>query len=599
MDLLTGLVYATVIAIALVIVHGFYRKWSDRRNRVIVKLERNIPQADIDLDLLPNSELPNGRARTLPRETEPVIPRRRYQLKDGRDKIRQNEPEPEPANVPVLMDPLEIAETEIEHANVFVTAETQAQESAAPFADEELPPEVMAGLDGEFHEPAAAAAGPAAGAASGDCALDDTDGDDQADEFLAATRDPLSDEDELSEEFPEEFDGEFEDENAEQHAREVHAAAAEAANNQPGEELSGHGEGDAGYEDEEEYDPYEDENFYENEPALLENAYKLATRKFQRHQEPEAPRIEPGFGEAQGEEVETSEEFTASLSEDVMDEFLDKEQEEIRAWRNQSVTQQDAPPVAAVVIPAVESKPARIEPKVMPVAPVNMVAERMPAAQPTTFPTTSPTTPPTAPPEPLAAPKAADPARENKPSFWQSMTGKTAKTVKAPIVKIAQGELFQEVGNHEQVAPEPTGPQEVVIVNVMAKPGNYFYGDELVPVLQHFGLRLGKMNIFHRHTEPDGTGPVMFSMANMVKPGTFSLNAIEEFATPGISFFVQLPNRHGNMKAFEQMLATANAVKQALDGVLKDERRSVLTRQTVEHCRQRIRDFELSLLAKK
>jgi cell division protein ZipA len=53
------------------------------------------------------------------------------------------------------------------------------------------------------------------------------------------------------------------------------------------------------------------------------------------------------------------------------------------------------------------------------------------------------------------------------------------------------------------------------------------------------------------------------------------------------------------MKAFEHMLATANGVKQALDGILKDERRSVLTRQTVEHCRQRIRDFELSLLAKK
>ena len=133
----------------------------------------------------------------------------------------------------------------------------------------------------------------------------------------------------------------------------------------------------------------------------------------------------------------------------------------------------------------------------------------------------------------------------------------------------------------------------------MAKTGHYFYGDELLPVLQHFGLRLGSMNIFHRHTEADGNGPVMFSMANMVKPGTFTLAAMQEMATPGISFFLQMPNRHGNMKAFEQMLATANAVKQALDGDLKDERRSVLTRQTVEHCRQRVRDFELSLLSRK
>lgn len=164
--------------------------------------------------------------------------------------------------------------------------------------------------------------------------------------------------------------------------------------------------------------------------------------------------------------------------------------------------------------------------------------------------------------------------------------------------KVNQGELFQEEAAIEEPAAEP-GPQEVIIVNVMAKPGTYFYGDELLPVLQHYGLRLGNMNIFHRHTEPNGNGPVMFSMANMVKPGTFALNNIDDFATPGISFFVQLPNRHGNMKAFELMLATANAVKEAMDGDLKDERRSVLTRQTVEHCRQRVRDFELSLLAKK
>jgi len=75
----------------------------------------------------------------------------------------------------------------------------------------------------------------------------------------------------------------------------------------------------------------------------------------------------------------------------------------------------------------------------------------------------------------------------------------------------------------------------------MAKPGNYFYGDELLPVLQHFGLRLGQMNIFHRHTEVDGNGPVMFSMANMVKPGTFALNSLEEFAHPASVFLCSCP----------------------------------------------------------
>ena len=57
-----------------------------------------------------------------------------------------------------------------------------------------------------------------------------------------------------------------------------------------------------------------------------------------------------------------------------------------------------------------------------------------------------------------------------------------------------------------------------------------------------------------------------------------------------------LPNVVNNMVAFEQMLATARKVQGALDAELKDDNRSVMTAQTVEHYRQRIRDFELQEL---
>jgi cell division protein ZipA len=112
-------------------------------------------------------------------------------------------------------------------------------------------------------------------------------------------------------------------------------------------------------------------------------------------------------------------------------------------------------------------------------------------------------------------------------------------------------------------------------------------------------MRLGEMSIFHRHAGMDGKGPVMFSMANMLKPGTFSMSEMETFTTQGVSFFMQLPTRVGHMQCFEQMLKTAEAVKNELDAQLKDENRSVFTRQTIEHSRQRIRDFELEMLGRK
>lgn len=159
---------------------------------------------------------------------------------------------------------------------------------------------------------------------------------------------------------------------------------------------------------------------------------------------------------------------------------------------------------------------------------------------------------------------------------------------------LIENELDVDDDNDEQDVAE-----EVIIINVMARPGTLMEGSKLLPVLLHHGMRLGDMSIFHRHSDTDGHGPVMFSMANMLKPGTFTMADMETFETPGVSFFMQMPNKLGNMQCFEQMLNTAEAVKDELDAELKDENRSVFTRQTVEHSRQRISDFELEMLARK
>jgi len=170
-----------------------------------------------------------------------------------------------------------------------------------------------------------------------------------------------------------------------------------------------------------------------------------------------------------------------------------------------------------------------------------------------------------------------------------------------------QGELDLE--HHDLIDHEPLEDdegdeeqglaEEVLIINVMSRPDLALEGSKLLPVLLKHGMRLGDMSIFHRHADSDGKGPVMFSMANMLKPGTFSLADMEQLTTPGVSFFMQLPNKLGNIKCFEQMLKTAQAVKEELDAELKDENRSVFTRQTIEHSRQRISDFELEMLARK
>ena len=139
---------------------------------------------------------------------------------------------------------------------------------------------------------------------------------------------------------------------------------------------------------------------------------------------------------------------------------------------------------------------------------------------------------------------------------------------------------------------QPAEPEEVLIINVMAHKGEMFNGGELLDIILKCGMRYGSMDIFHRHSDTKGEGALLFSMANMVKPGTFDLDAMEEFETPGVSLFMTLPINADSMQSFDLMADTARVIAETLNGELKDEQRSVMTRQTLEHCRQRIRDFE-------
>lgn len=150
----------------------------------------------------------------------------------------------------------------------------------------------------------------------------------------------------------------------------------------------------------------------------------------------------------------------------------------------------------------------------------------------------------------------------------------------------------------EQTKAQPTGlaHSEVLVINITAKQGRVFAGDDLLHCLITSGLKFGDTNIFHKRLSKENKSPVIFSVANMLNPGTFDLNNVDKFTTLGIIFFLALPTSINNLDAFEQMLDVAQAIRDTLDGELKDDHRNGITAQTIEHYRQRIRDFELRRL---
>ncbi|OUS09429.1 cell division protein ZipA [Gammaproteobacteria bacterium 53_120_T64] len=133
--------------------------------------------------------------------------------------------------------------------------------------------------------------------------------------------------------------------------------------------------------------------------------------------------------------------------------------------------------------------------------------------------------------------------------------------------------------------------EDVVILHLMAEPGREFDGEALLKAVVENGLRYGSLKIFHRHVREDGSGDVLFSMANAVNPGTFELLTMGEFSTPGVTFMMVLDDSEDPLVTFDLMLGCIHGVNSALGGLLQDQQRSALSRQTAEHYRQQIMDF--------
>ncbi len=184
---------------------------------------------------------------------------------------------------------------------------------------------------------------------------------------------------------------------------------------------------------------------------------------------------------------------------------------------------------------------------------------------------------------------AADSGREPATLDWlESMDAGGDDATPAPVRQAAA-----EAGR----LPRDVDP-EVFMLNVIARDREGFRGEDILHILLACDLRFGDMNFFHRHEFEAGRGAIQFSVANMMQPGVFDIDHMGDFNTPGLVFFLTLPGPDDMMKAFDYMLETAQAVARNLNGDVLDESRSVLSKQSLEHCRQQIRDLERRLLAR-
>ena len=121
--------------------------------------------------------------------------------------------------------------------------------------------------------------------------------------------------------------------------------------------------------------------------------------------------------------------------------------------------------------------------------------------------------------------------------------------------------------------------EKLVSIHVVALSGRRFYGNDLKALFDKHGYSYGRMSLFHCTLD----GEKVFSIANMVKPGTFDEDQMRAFETPGITLFMRLPIDLDSDVAFDFLIQEAKELAAELDGQLRDGNRNPLSEQTIQH----------------
>ncbi|GLT16765.1 cell division protein ZipA [Vibrio zhanjiangensis] len=193
---------------------------------------------------------------------------------------------------------------------------------------------------------------------------------------------------------------------------------------------------------------------------------------------------------------------------------------------------------------------------------------------------------------------------ESNPLFSSNSEVKVAD-VDDPFMSSGEAESFAtdaqtsvtkpDVEAQVKSAEQDASPQqdiEVIVLNVHCSGSEPLVGTKLFDSMQQNGLLYGEMDIFHRHSDLSGTGKVLFSVANMMQPGTLAHSDPAEFTTKGISFFMTLPCYGDPEQNFKLMLKTAQQIADDLGANVLDDARNLMTPSRLDAYRAQIQEFK-------
>jgi cell division protein ZipA len=127
---------------------------------------------------------------------------------------------------------------------------------------------------------------------------------------------------------------------------------------------------------------------------------------------------------------------------------------------------------------------------------------------------------------------------------------------------------------------------DIIVLYILPKPDCILMGAQINSAAQAMGLSFGEMNVFHYM---DGSRSV-FSLANMLEPGSFDADTIHDLKTTGLTVFMQI-HAGDPLDDLTEMLQRSYQLAGLLDARLCNHKREPLTEQDAENYRTQVSDF--------
>ncbi|NQY26299.1 MAG: hypothetical protein HRT92_03880 [Piscirickettsiaceae bacterium] len=174
-----------------------------------------------------------------------------------------------------------------------------------------------------------------------------------------------------------------------------------------------------------------------------------------------------------------------------------------------------------------------------------------------------------------------------------SVSLSTTTIIQAPLVDIVEDTL--------DLTPIVDEPQEeiqtkidaipdwdmMISFTILARDSGSLLGLDIKIALENLGFYHGDMDIFHRLSADSSKQP-LFSVANLIDPGTLKPDAFSTMTTPGLLMFAKFPAPIDSLTLFEELFKTATSMADMLGGILCDELQQVVTQDTIESMRGKI-----------